>query len=133
MGGYTVALFLLVVAALMLYHSVERLFHPAAIHYDEAIVALIGLIVNLVCAWLLKDDHSHHDDHHHHHDHDLNLRAAYMHVLADALTSVLAIVALFAGKIWGAGWLDPVMWDRGIDIGSDVGLRVNSANRADIA
>lgn len=117
LGGYTSALFLLVVAALMLYHSIERLIHPSAIHYDEAIViAVIGLIVNLICAWLLKDDHSHHHDHHHHgddhhhdHHHDLNLRAAYMHVLADALTSVLAIVALFAGKMWGAAWLDPVM------------------------
>jgi cation diffusion facilitator family transporter len=117
LGGYTSALFLLVVAALMLYHSIERLIHPSAIHYDEAIViAVVGLIVNLICAWLLKDDHSHHhdhhhdgDDHHHEHHHDLNLRAAYMHVLADALTSVLAIIALFAGKMWGAAWLDPVM------------------------
>lgn len=115
LGGYTSALFLLVVAALMLYHSVERLLDPATIDYDEAIViAVVGLIVNLICAWLLKDDHSHHhhhhgEDHNHDHHHDLNLRAAYMHVLADALTSVLAIVALFAGKMWGAGWLDPVM------------------------
>lgn len=119
LGGYTSALFLLVVAVLMLYHSVERLLNPATIHYDEAIlIAVIGLSVNLICAWLLKDDHAHHHHHHHHddhhdhhheHHHDLNLRAAYLHVLADALTSVLAIIALFAGKMWGAAWLDPVM------------------------
>lgn len=118
LGGYTSALFLLVVAALMLYHSIERLISPTPIHYDQAImIAIVGLAVNLICAWLLKDDHSHHDhDHHHHghdhahdHHHDLNLRAAYMHVLADAATSVLAIIALFSGKLWGAAWLDPLM------------------------
>lgn len=111
LGGYTNALFLLVIAVLMLYHSIERLLNPAAIHYDEAIIiAAIGLGVNLICAWLLKDDHvHHHHDQHHEYHHDLNLRAAYLHVLADALTSVLAIIALFAGKMWGAAWLDPVM------------------------
>jgi cation diffusion facilitator family transporter len=91
---------------------------PAAIVYDEAIVvAVLGLAVNLVCAWWLKDDHDHHPDHghdHHHagHDHrhhDLNLRSAYLHVVTDAATSVLAIVALFGGKLWGASWLDPTM------------------------
>ncbi|MNN22528.1 Cadmium, cobalt and zinc/H(+)-K(+) antiporter [compost metagenome] len=76
--------------------------------------------MNLACAWLLRDDHSHHHDHDHDHDHDhhqhahahhhdLNLRSAYLHVVADAATSVLAIIALLAGKFWGAGWLDPVM------------------------
>ena len=113
LGGYTSALFLLVVAALMLYHSVERLINPRDIHYDQAIaIAALGLIINLICAWLLKEDHAHHhhhDHHHHDHHHDLNLRAAYLHVLADAATSVLAIVALFGGKLWGAVWLDPVM------------------------
>jgi cation diffusion facilitator family transporter len=110
LGGYTSALFLLVVAALMLYHSIERLINPSEIHYDQAIIiAMVGLVVNLICAWLLKDNHTHEHDHHHEHHHDLNLRAAYMHVLADALTSVLAIIALFSGKLLDAAWLDPVM------------------------
>jgi len=95
----------------MVYHSVERLLAPMLIHYDQAIgIAVLGLVVNLVCAWLLRDGHG---QAHHHHDghahHDLNLRAAYLHVLADAATSLFAIVALFGGKLWGAAWLDPVM------------------------
>lgn len=116
LGGYTSAIFLVGVAALMLYQSVERLIAPSPIHYDQAIeIAIIGLIVNLVCAWLLKDNHSHdhhgheHTHHHHDHHHDLNLRSAYMHVIADAATSVLAIIALICGKLWGAAWLDPMM------------------------
>ncbi|AZL75768.1 CDF family Co(II)/Ni(II) efflux transporter DmeF [Pseudomonas oryziphila] len=113
LGGYSSALLLLGVAALMAFQSVERLLTPGAIHYDEAIfIAVIGLAVNLICAWLLRDDHTHHHEHAHehgHHHHDLNLRSAYLHVIADAATSVLAIVALVAGKLWGAGWLDPVM------------------------
>jgi cation diffusion facilitator family transporter len=119
LGGYSSALLLLGVAGLMAFQSVERLLAPGPIHYDEAIfIAAVGLAVNLICAWLLRDDHHHHDHHHnghdHHHDHghhhhDLNLRSAYLHVMADAATSVLAIVALLAGKYWGAGWLDPVM------------------------
>lgn len=115
LGGYSSALLLLGVAALMAFQSVERLLTPGTIHYDEAIfIAVIGLAVNLICAWLLRDDHTHHHDHAHehdhgHHHHDLNLRSAYLHVIADAATSVLAIVALVAGKLWGAGWLDPVM------------------------
>ncbi|NCB55773.1 MAG: cation transporter, partial [Epsilonproteobacteria bacterium] len=111
LGGYTSAILLLVVAFFMAYHSIERLFNPVQIAYQEAIViAVFGLIVNLICAWLLKDDHHHgHDHHEHHHRHDMNLKAAYLHVLADALTSVLAIVALLGGMLWGANWLDPVM------------------------
>ncbi|MCE0911000.1 MULTISPECIES: CDF family Co(II)/Ni(II) efflux transporter DmeF [Pseudomonas] len=117
LGGYSSALLLLGVAGLMVFQSVERLLTPGPIHYDEAIfIAVIGLAVNLICAWLLRDDHHHHDhhghDHHHDHGHhhdDLNLRSAYLHVMADAATSVLAIVALLAGKFWGASWLDPVM------------------------
>ena len=121
LGGYTSAVLLLCVAALMAFQSVERLFSPLPIHYNQAIVlAAVGLVVNLVCAWLLRDNHHHghdhdHSHHEHHHDHgghqhqDLNLRAAYLHVLADAATSMLAIVALVGGKVWGAVWLDPVM------------------------
>jgi cation diffusion facilitator family transporter len=129
LGGYTSAILLLLVAVTMFYHSAERLINPAQIHYNEAItLAIVGLLVNLVCAWLLKDGHHHHEhDHHHDHSHDhhshqhehshnnhqghedLNLRAAYMHVVADAATSVLAIIALFGGKLFGADWLDPVM------------------------
>lgn len=100
------------VAGLMLYQSAERLISPSPIHYNQAIaIAAVGLLVNLACAWLLKDGHAHHHDHEEHHDHhhDLNLRSAYLHVVADAATSVLAIVALFGGKLWGANWLDPVM------------------------
>ncbi|MBY0579824.1 MAG: CDF family Co(II)/Ni(II) efflux transporter DmeF [Burkholderiales bacterium] len=110
LGGYTSSLFLVGVAVFMFYESLTRLFHPSPILFDQAIpVAVLGLIVNLVCAWLLKDGHHEHDEHHDHHHHDLNLRSAYMHVVADAATSVLAISALIGGKIWGANWLDPVM------------------------
>jgi cation diffusion facilitator family transporter len=117
LGGYTSAIFLVMVAGLMVFQSIERLISPSPIHYDQAIaIAIVGLTVNLVSAWLLKDGHHHdhdhahgHNRHDHHGHHDLNLRSAYMHVLADAATSVLAIFALFGGKLWGAGWLDPLM------------------------
>lgn len=115
LGGYTSAIFLVLVAAFMVYQSVERLIAPSPIHYNQAIaIALVGLLVNLLSAWLLKDGHHHHHGHSHDHEHgqdhhDLNLRSAYLHVIADAATSVLAIVALFSGKLWGAAWLDPVM------------------------
>ena len=120
LGGYTSAIFLVMVAGLMIYQSVERLVAPSPIHYDQAIaIAIVGLLVNLASAWLLKGGHHHdhghgndhhgHDQHHHHGHHDLNLRSAYLHVLADASTSVLAIIALFGGKLWGLSWLDPVM------------------------
>jgi cation diffusion facilitator family transporter len=114
LGGYTSAIFLVMVAGLMIYQSIERLISPSPIHYDQAIaIAIVGLLVNLASAWMLKDGHHHeheHGHHHHSHDHhDLNLRSAYLHVLADAATSVLAIIALFGGKLWGLSWLDPVM------------------------
>jgi cation diffusion facilitator family transporter len=115
LGAYTSALMLLLVAFFMAYHSIERFFYPVDIHYKEAMfVAVIGLVINLISAWLLRDDHTHHHHHHvahedHHHHDDMNLKAAYLHVLADALTSVLAIVALGAGMLFGVAWLDPVM------------------------
>jgi len=119
LGGFSSALLLAVVAALMMIQSLQRLFVPADIHYDEAIpIAVLGLGVNLLCAWLLKGEHGHDHGHGHHHEHghghdhghhDVNLRAAYLHVIADAATSVLAIVALIGGKLYGAAWLDPVM------------------------
>ena len=131
LGGYTSAILLLGVAALMVVQSVQRLLEPSPIHYREAIaIAVVGLLVNLICAWLLRDQHDHPGHHHHghshdgahaHHDHDhghghghghgqdLNLRSAYLHVLADAATSVLAIIALLGGMMLGLTWLDPVM------------------------
>ncbi|WP_434154255.1 CDF family Co(II)/Ni(II) efflux transporter DmeF [Pseudomonas sp. JZ134] len=116
LAGYTSALALIGIALLMLYESVIRLVTPAPIHYTQAIaIAILGLLVNLVCAWLLKDSHGHDHDHGHDHHHvhgehqDLNLRSAYIHVITDAATSVLAIVALIGGMLWGASWLDPVM------------------------
>jgi cation diffusion facilitator family transporter len=109
LGGYTSAIMLVFVAGLMVFQSIERLIRPAPIHFDQAIaVAIIGLLVNLTCAWLLKGGHDHTQGHDHHH-HDLNLRSAYIHVVTDAATSVLAIVALVGGKFLGAVWLDPVM------------------------
>ncbi len=118
LGGYTSAIFLLGVAAMMVFSSVERLFSPQPIHYEEAmVVAAIGLVVNIVCAMILgkvhHHDHAghehHHDDDHGHHHHDLNLKSAYVHVVADAATSVLAIVALAGGLLYSWSWLDPVM------------------------
>jgi cation diffusion facilitator family transporter len=114
LGGFASALFLLGVAAWMVVGSVERILDPRPIHYREAIVvAVLGLAVNLVCALILGRAHDHGHDHSHgqaggHHQ-DLNLRSAYVHVLADAATSVLAIAALAGGLAFGWAWLDPVM------------------------
>jgi len=117
LGGFASALFLLGVAAWMVVGSVERLLAPKPIHFREAIiVAIAGLAVNLACAFILGNAHDHGHDHHHgspHGDqdphHDLNLRSAYLHVIADAATSVLAIAALAGGMVFGWAWLDPVM------------------------
>jgi len=113
LGGFASAVVLSVVALLMAGESVHRIFVPLTIHFDEAIgIACIALTVNLVCAFLLREDPHHHaHEHHgsHSHQHDLNLRAAYLHVLADAFTSCLAIVALTSGKFFGWAWLDPVV------------------------
>jgi cation diffusion facilitator family transporter len=147
LAGFASAVILALVAILIAAESLVRLVNPVSINFNQAIlVAVVGLAVNLVSAWLLKDDHQHHHGGHHgahhgghhgahhhdgghHHDHagghdghhgthhgsaarpgeDNNLRAAYLHVLADALTSVLAIAALTLGRIYGWNALDPIM------------------------
>jgi len=113
LGGFSSALVLGVIAVLIAWESIGRLREPLAIGFDEAIlVAVIGLVVNLVSAWMLDVPREDHDDQRHEHahaHHDHNLRAAYLHVVADALTSVFAIVALLAGKYLGWVWMDPVM------------------------
>lgn len=106
LGGFASSIALGVVALMMIVESGERLLNPHIIYFDKSlIVAGLGLLINLISVLLLKDHH--HD--HAHHSHDHNLKAAYLHVLADALTSVLAIIALVAGKYWGWNGLDPVM------------------------
>lgn len=128
LAGYSSALILAMIAVIIGYESVSRLFHPVAIAFDEALpIAGVGLCVNLFSAWLLRDDHGSHEHHHthhggHHHDHDqhdgaargghrhdLNMRAAYVHVMADAAVSVLAIIGLLAGRELGWRWMDPLM------------------------
>ena len=126
LGGFTGAVLLAGFALLMAWESLARFFHPVTIVFNQAIgVAVLGLVVNGVCAVILGGDHRHadpdapegHDDSHpshdpghdpgHHHDH--NLKSAYLHVMADALTSVLAIVALLAAKYFKFTWMDPAM------------------------
>ena len=118
LASFASAIVLAMVALAVAYESAMRLYAPVAIRFDQAIaVAVVGLLVNLVSAWLLGSghDHHHHDhvldpDHAHDHVHrDHNLRSAYFHVLADAATSVLAIAALLAGRLFGLAWLDPVI------------------------
>ena len=111
LGGFASAIVLIVVALIMLIESGQRILTPQPIHFNEAIgVAALGLLVNIACAFLLQGHHSHdHDDGGHHHHHDHNLKSAYLHVLADALTSVLAIAALICGKYLGWNWLDPLI------------------------
>lgn len=129
LGGYSSALALGLMAIWMIVESIERFFNPETIHFTEALwVAALGLAVNLASAFMLgwNDQHDHHDHGHHHHDHkhdhghdhhhhshthhhDHNQESALAHVLADALTSVLAIVALIVGFYFGISWLDPIM------------------------
>jgi cation diffusion facilitator family transporter len=117
LAGYSSAMILAVIALLVGFESVARLLNPVSIGFDQAIaIAAVGLAVNLASAWLLHEGpaHGHHTEghdhlHHHQHHHDHNLHAAYAHVLADALTSVLAIAALLAGRLFGWVWMDPVM------------------------
>jgi cation diffusion facilitator family transporter len=112
LGGFGSAMVLTVIALLMGVESVQRLVSPVTIRFIEAIaVAFIGLAVNLISAYLLRGQHHHFYDHSSGHDlhHEHNLRAANLHVLADALTSLLAIVALITGKAFGWVWMDPIM------------------------
>ncbi|RZG44037.1 CDF family Co(II)/Ni(II) efflux transporter DmeF [Acinetobacter wuhouensis] len=128
LAGYSSAIILMLVAILMAFQSIERIFSPVPIHFNEAIpIAIVGLLVNLICAWLLHDgghEHGHHHGHGHGHSHshhthsghghshdvhDLNHQAAFLHVVADAVTSVLAILALIAGKYFGWNFLDPIL------------------------
>ncbi|UGQ29875.1 CDF family Co(II)/Ni(II) efflux transporter DmeF [Acinetobacter calcoaceticus] len=107
LAGYSSAILLMVVAIFMAFQSVQRLFNPVEIFYNDAIpIAILGLVINLICAWLLHDGHHHeHGDHHH----DLNQKAAFLHVVADAVTSVFAIIALCAGKYFGWDFLDALL------------------------
>jgi cation diffusion facilitator family transporter len=122
LAGFASAMALGLVALGIAVESAQRLLSPQSVAFGEAtVIAVVGLLVNLASAWLLGADHHHgqghghdhgHHDHSHshdHHHHDNNLRSAYVHVLADALTSVLAIVALLGGRHLGWVWLDPVM------------------------
>ncbi|MEP9372096.1 CDF family Co(II)/Ni(II) efflux transporter DmeF [Mesorhizobium sp. KR1-2] len=115
LAGYTSAIVLAVIALMIGYESATRLVAPVPIRFNDAIaVAVLGLGVNLLSAWLLSGggdhDHGHHHDHAHHHAHvDHNLRSAYLHVLADAMTSVLAILGLLAGRLYGWIWMDAVV------------------------
>jgi cation diffusion facilitator family transporter len=124
LAGYSSALILAMIAVLIGYESVFRLFRPVVIRFDEALlIATLGLGVNLTSAWLLRDEHHEHDHGHGHgheaqaavsgkqtvHKHDANMRAAFVHVTADAAISVLAIVGLLAGRELGWRWMDPVM------------------------
>lgn len=129
LAGFASAVVLALIALLIAWESLLRMANPVQIGFSQAIfVAVVGLIVNLVSAWLLREDHAHHHGHHHmHHDEpalsnddihsagrdkvvkDNNLRAAYLHVLSDALISVLAIAALLVGSVYGWLWLDPAI------------------------
>ncbi|MBV7495302.1 CDF family Co(II)/Ni(II) efflux transporter DmeF [Pseudomonas sp. PDM24] len=116
LAGFASAIVLGLVSIGIAGESIVRLFQPTTVAFTEAtVIAVVGLGVNIVSAFLLSGNHGHHGhDHHDHshahaHHHDNNLHSAYLHVLADALTSVLAIVALLAGRYLGWVWLDPVM------------------------
>jgi cation diffusion facilitator family transporter len=116
LAGFSSAIILSLIALLILFESAERLIHPVPIQFNEAAaIAGVALLVNLVSAWLLFDEEHHHHgpaDHHeahHGHAHDHNLRAAYFHVLADAMTSLLAIFGLLTGRFFGWIWMDPLV------------------------
>ena len=107
LAGFASAVVLALFALTMAGESIHRFLEPVPISFDQAIaVAILGLVVNVLSVVILRDGHDHH---HHGHQHDHNLQAAHLHVLADALTSLLAIIALVAAKITGAVWMDPAM------------------------
>jgi len=121
LAAFTSAIALAMIALLIGYESVDRLINPVPIAFNQAIpIAVVGLGVNLLSAYLLRDDHHHHHGHAHQHDHprvhqnshvhrDHNLRAAFVHVMADAAVSVLVIIGLVAGRQFGWIWMDPIM------------------------
>lgn len=118
LAAFTSAIALAMIALLIGYESADRLLHPVPIAFNQAIpIAVVGLGVNLLSAYLLRDDHDHHHGHVHEHDHphahhvhrDHNLRAAFVHVMADAAVSVLVIFGLVAGRQFGWVWMDPIM------------------------
>ncbi|MBV8799700.1 MAG: cation transporter [Alphaproteobacteria bacterium] len=106
LAAFASAIALGVIALAVAAESIERLIAPVPVEYSSALpIAALGLLVNLASAFLLKDDRHEHV----HHAHDHNLRAAYVHVVADAATSLLALGALGAGYLFGIGWLDPAV------------------------
>ena len=121
LAAFTSAIALAIIALLIGYESVDRFLNPVPIAFNQAIpIAVLGLGINLLSAFLLRDDHDHHHWHAHDHDHehahvgahfhrDHNLRAAFVHVMADAAVSVLVIIGLVAGRQFGWLWMDPLM------------------------
>ena len=115
LGGFTGAVLLAIFAVIMGFESILRMLNPVEIVFNQAIfVAVLGLVVNGACVFILGGadnghDHHNHHAHEHNHQHDHNLKSAYLHVMADALTSILAIFALLAGKYFGLIWMDPAM------------------------
>ncbi len=111
LGGYTSAILLGMTSLGILYESAERFFNPLSISFEEAmLVAIIGLVTNLLCLMIMRGKHLHLDSHEHcHHDENLNYKAAYLHIAADAMTSLLAIAALYAGKYFDFAVLDPIV------------------------
>jgi cation diffusion facilitator family transporter len=104
LSGFTGAILLLIIALFMIANSVERFFVPQHIYYQEAImIAVLGLLINLLCAKILSRAHDHNSKH------DLNLKSVYIHILTDAATSILAIIALIGGLLYRWDWLDPCM------------------------
>ena len=115
LAGYTSSLFLGITGLWIIYEAILRLINPLSIKFNEAIlVAIIGLDVNSICILIMSKEHTHseccHDhDHEHEHEEDYNFKAAYYHILADALTSILALIALLAGKYFNFIYLDPII------------------------
>ena len=140
LGGFSGAVLLAIFALIMTWESINRMVHPVTIQFNQAIVvAIVGLVVNGASVFILGHQHEHHDDADTHHDH--NLRAAYFHVMADALTSLLAIFALLSAKYFGLTWMDPVMgvvgavlvarWSVGL-LRSTAGILLDKQGPADI-